>query len=316
MLRPTRSTSPGVGRASGIMLRLESVQGLGRSTAISAAQRELDSAENGPTPQQPTLIVLEKDLMKSLTVVIAIAAIAGSPATAYGQVPMSFLGTWVVDAGETAARIAADPSMAPENKPGWTERWLASGAELEITDDALSVRGLEEGPITLSVTLAEDMGDGTLLAAVLPGSSRQEEMELSIELRMAAGGRLNLRIRGGNDFDLVVWERADAIAPERSALAPGDAIRYLDNLTACDPGDFRFSYPGFGTYHNSILGREGDRCRVRTEHSLIQLTCDFSTEAIALLTSEAKYEEARTGIVSGSTDSEESRRMAEECRPG
>jgi len=42
--------------------------------------------------------------------------------------------------------------------------------------------------------------------------------------------------------------------------------------------------------------------------------CDFSAETIELLTSDAKYEEARSGILSGSTDSEESRRMAEECR--
>ncbi len=69
--------------------------------------------------------------MKYLTAVIAIAAIAAAPTTAYGQVPVSFLGTWVVDAAGTASRIAADPGMAPENKPGWTERWLASGAELE-----------------------------------------------------------------------------------------------------------------------------------------------------------------------------------------
>jgi len=62
--------------------------------------------------------------MKYLTAVIAIAAIAAAPTTAYGQVPVSFLGTWVVDAAGTASRIAADPGMAPENKPGWTERWL------------------------------------------------------------------------------------------------------------------------------------------------------------------------------------------------
>ncbi len=253
--------------------------------------------------------------MRYLTAVIAIAAIAGAPTTVHGQVPVSFLGTWVVDAGATAGRIAADPSMAPENKPGWTERWLASGAELEITDDAIILRGLEGGSIILSITLAEDMGDATLLSAILPDPSGQEEMKVSIELRLAAVGELNLRIRETNDFDLVIWERADPVAAESSVQAPGDATEYLNNLTVCDPGDFRFSYPGFGTYYNTIVGPEGDRCRVRTEFSQIQLTCDFSAETIALLTPKAKYEEARTGIVSGSTDSEESRRMAEECRP-
>jgi len=253
--------------------------------------------------------------MKYLTAVIAIVAIAGAPTAAYGQIPVSFLGTWVVDAGGTANRIAADPGMAPENKPGWTERWLASGAELEITDDAINIRNLEGGSIILSITLSEEMGDATLLSAILPDPSGQEEMKLSIELRLAPEGELNLRIREENDFDLVVWERADAVATENSVPAMGDAIEYLKNLTVCAPGNFRFSYPGFGTYHNTILGPEGDRCRVRIEHPQIQLTCDFSAETIALLTSEAKYEEARTGIVSGSTDSEESRRMAEECHP-
>jgi hypothetical protein len=261
-----------------------------------------------------TDIAPEKELMKYLTRVISLTAIAAAPTTAYGQVPASFLGTWVVDAGETASTIAADPSMAPENKPGWTERWLASGAELEITDAEISLRNLEGGSIVLSITLAEDMGDATLLSAILPDPSGQEEMKLSIELRLAAGGELNLRIREENDFDLVVWERANAVATEDFAQTSGSAIEYLNNLVVCDPGDFRFSYPGFGTFHNTILGPEGDRCRVRTEHAEIQLTCDFSAETIALLTSEAKYGEARTGNVSGSTDSEESRRMAEECR--
>ncbi len=253
--------------------------------------------------------------MKYLTAAIAIATFAGAPTTAHGQVPVSFLGTWVVDAERTASRIAADTSMAPENKPGWTERWLASGAELEITEDVISLHNLGGSSIILSITLAEDMGDATLLSAILPDPSGQQEMKVSIELRIAAGGELNLRIREEDDFDLVVWQRTDAVPTDNPVRAPGDAIEYLNSLTVCDPGDFRFSYPGFGTYHNTILGSEGDRCRVRIEHSKIRLTCDFSVETVTLLTSEAKYEEARTGVVSGSTDSEESRGMAEECRP-
>ncbi len=55
---------------------------------------------------------------------------------------------------------------------------------------------------------------------------------------------------------------------------------------------------------------------MRTQHAQLTLTCDFSQETITLLTSESKVEEARSGNVSGSTDAEESRRMAEECRPG
>ena len=252
--------------------------------------------------------------MKSLAAAITIIAFVGAPGTALGQVPDSFLGAWVIDAEGTASRIASDPSMAPENKSGWTERWLGSGAGLEITSNGISLLGLEGGAINLSVNLAEDMGDGTLLSAVLPDPSGREAMMVSVELRLAAGGELNLRIREENDFDLVVWERADAVVTESAVQASGGAVEYLNHLQACNPGEFRFSVSGFGTFRNTILGREGDRCRVRTEHARIHLTCDFSAETIGLLTSESKFQEARRGIVSGSSDTEESRRVAEECR--
>ena len=137
--------------------------------------------------------------MKALTAFAAFTVAAGVPPTAVGQVPVRFLGTWVVDAEATASTIAADPSMAPENKPGWTERWLASGAELEITRSSITFSGLEGGTLDLSVALQEDSGDRTLLSAVIPNPSRQEEIQASVELRLNEGGELNLRIRGAND---------------------------------------------------------------------------------------------------------------------
>ncbi len=252
--------------------------------------------------------------MKALTAFAAFAVAVVVPPKAVGQVPARFLGTWVVDAEATASTIAADPNMDPENKPGWTERWLSSGTEVEIAGTSITFRHLEGATFDLAVSLEDDSGDRTLLSAVLPDPSRQQEMKLSVELRLDQGGRMNLRIGEENDFDLVVWQRSDDAGPERRAPAFGDAIDYLDSLKSCGPGEFRFSYPGIGAYHQTILGWEDDRCRVRSEHTQFTVMCDFSAETIELLTSDAKYEEARSGILSGSTDSEESRRMAEECR--
>jgi len=146
--------------------------------------------------------------MKALTTFAAFTVALGVPPTAVGQVPARFLGTWVVDADLTAKTIADDPSMVPENKPGWTERWRASGAELEITSTAIFFRGLEGGTIDLTVTLQGDSGDRTVLSAAIPGPSGQQEMQLSVELRLNESEKLNLRIREENDFDLVVWERS------------------------------------------------------------------------------------------------------------
>ena len=176
--------------------------------------------------------------MKVLTAVAAFTVTVGVPATAFGQVPDRFLGSWVVDAEATAKTIADDPDMAPENKPGWTERWLASGAEVEITRGSITFSGLEGGTIDLPVALDEDLADRAVLSAVIPGRSRQDEMTASIELRLDEGGDLNLRIRPENDFDLVVWQRSDDTSTESEVRAPGDLIGYLDSLRTCDPGLF------------------------------------------------------------------------------
>ena len=43
------------------------------------------------------------------------------------------------------------------------------------------------------------------------------------------------------------------------------------------------------------------------------MSCNYSDAMIALLTSEQKYEDARNGVLQGSTDSQESKLMSEEC---
>ena len=44
------------------------------------------------------------------------------------------------------------------------------------------------------------------------------------------------------------------------------------------------------------------------------MVCSFSDETIALLTSAKSYENAKKGVLEGSTDSEESALMNKECR--
>ena len=53
---------------------------------------------------------------------------------------------------------------------------------------------------------------------------------------------------------------------------------------------------------------------MRIVHSRFNMDCSFTDETIALLTSAKKYEDARKGVLEGSTDSEESARMNKECQ--
>ena len=152
-----------------------------------------------------------------------------------------------------------------------------------------------------------------MLSAVMIDPDRKEEIELSIAMHLNDEGDLNLKIRPDNDFDLLIWKRGEVEGGGSSDGEPGDVLGYLDSLKTCEPGEFRFSYPGFGTYDNTIVGRSGDRCQVRIEHPQIRMTCNYTQAMIALLTSEEKYEDARNGVLRGSTDSEESKLMSEEC---
>ena len=239
--------------------------------------------------------------------------VAGLCIPAFAEVPERFLGTWVVDKEATARTIADDPNMSTENKPGWTRRWLEVEAEARITESAISFHGFDDRPMTASVVLEEDSRDRTLLSAVMTDPYRKTEMEFSIAMHLGADGDLNLKIRPDNDFDLVIWKRGEVSGNDSANQEPGNLIGYLDSLKTCEPGEFEFSYPGFGTYHNTIVGRSGDGCQIHIEHPRIRMTCNYSEAMISLLTSEEKYEDARKGVLQGSTDSEESRLMSEEC---
>ncbi len=251
-----------------------------------------------------------RSIIENIVLVVAI----GFASDVSGQVPDRFVGMWTVDAASTTDTINADLNMTPENKPGWTQRWLESGAELEIIPSSIVFRSPETGLVDFSVSTAEDLGDHVVISAAVQGPSLRDEMNLTVELRLSDAGEMNFKVREENDFDLIVWQRSNELPGERVVQAPATIIDYLDSLASCKQGEFRLSYPSLGTIHNTILGKDGDRCKVRSESSEVQLMCNFSAQTIALLTSEVKYEEARTGILSGSTSSDESKKMEAECR--
>lgn len=252
--------------------------------------------------------------MRTTIAIISLVIGFSTPLGVSGQVPDQFIGLWSVHHAKTTEAISADPDMYPDNKPGWTQRWLAPGIQLEIAETSITFRSSETGEIDISIDTATDLEDHTTLSAAMKSPSGQDEMKLTIELRMTDSGEMNFRIQEENDFDLVFWERSENLPAESIAEAPGTIVDYLDSLVACKPGEFRLNYPGLGSVQNTIMGSEGDRCRVRSQTSQVQMMCNFSVETIALLTSEVKYEEARTGVLSGSTSSDESKRMELECR--
>ena len=109
-----------------------------------------------------------------------------------------------------------------------------------------------------------------------------------------------------------MWvQRSGEVA--KAVKASGDSVHYLDSLKACEPGEFVFANTGMGKFRSSIVGRNGNHCQVITEHSGHRVVCDYSDATIALLTTEQKYDDARNGILQGSTGSELSKRASEEC---
>jgi hypothetical protein len=95
------------------------------------------------------------------------------------------------------------------------------------------------------------------------------------------------------------------------------ALRYLDSLKTCTPYSFSYPHPfvrGF-TGQNIIKGKMADNCLVTfIMPGDKKLECAFTPDTIKLLTSEAKYQEAREHKMSGSTSDSISKKMTEECK--
>jgi len=88
------------------------------------------------------------------------------------------------------------------------------------------------------------------------------------------------------------------------------AITYYNKLKTCTPHTFSYGPAG----KNIIKGMQREKCMVDYVMSNNMLMrCAYSAETITLLTSEQKYQELRTGRMSGSSSSPESKAMSREC---
>lgn len=233
---------------------------------------------------------------------------------AFAAVPEQYTGTWILDLEATQGAIDKDPEKSEERKAQERSRFTRlKEAEVTISEDDIEFRGFSARPYLVAVTLQEQSSEHTLLSGVMTDPYNKKTMELSFELHLNDDEELNFKMLPGGDLDPAIWKRGESGANGGAGEGPGGLIGYLDSLKTCSPGEFRFSYPGFGTYDNKIVGPDDDHCQVEIEHPQIRMTCNYSDTMIALLTSEQKYEDARNGVLRGSTDSEESKLMGEEC---
>ncbi len=252
--------------------------------------------------------------MKKQWIFLLLASI-GSIALADG-IPAEFQGTWSVDSAATAKRLMADPQMSDENKAYRVKSFTAgeeSKIKMIIDDKSIGMSGL--GTFSVNKVLEASPGHASL-AAVISDPRSGEELKFILGLQLE-DGNLNMTMDSGgkfddDDFEQVMWvQRSGEVA--KAVKASGDSVHYLDSLKACEPGEFVFANTGMGKFRSSIVGRNGNHCQVITEHSGHRVVCDYSDATIALLTTEQKYDDARNGILQGSTGSELSKRASEEC---
>ena len=93
-------------------------------------------------------------------------------------------------------------------------------------------------------------------------------------------------------------------------------VKYLDNLKVCSPYTYSYKHPlvkGF-TGKNIIKGKKGRKCHhVYIMPDGMELDCQHTMATLAVLTSPQEYENAKKGILSGSSDSAASEAMNREC---
>lgn len=243
--------------------------------------------------------------MRRLAVFLSVALFT-LPALA--SVPEPYRGAWTLDRDASMRAIdAAEGSLTPQQK----ER-LIRGLTVDLKDlvleltDSTMIYTIPGQSMSLSLTLESAGDDQATFSSKEAGT---------VSLHLDSDGLLNLQMSQDDDFDLFYFRRRDPSATAAEAPPANPSVAYLDSLKACIPGAHHLAYPGLGTYTNTITGRVGDRCQVRIKHPQFTLSCNYSDAMIALLTSDAKYQEARDGILSGSTDSEESKLASEECTP-
>lgn len=243
--------------------------------------------------------------MARLLVLLVLAA--SSSQALHAEVPERFHGTWALDLEATiTAADALDPPMPPDRREQMNREMpqVVASSNMRISQTTLTLleNGADRGSFTL--TPQEELDGRAVFGAGKMGT---------ITLQLNEEGLLNLSATSDDDMDIMWWKQLGSEGSE--AQLPNSGVAFLDNLRSCSAGVFHISYPGFGSSKNTIIGWQGNHCQVRIEHRQVALTCNYSEATIALLTTEAKYENARKGVLSGSTDSEESQRVAAECSP-
>ncbi len=233
-----------------------------------------------------------------------------SPALAADEVPERYKGTWTLDKVASAANLAI--WNGPDADKDRFSRELERMKQMSLTVTADQLIFEQGGRIDAEPVGVASVGDDALALEDRAGRGQFTLRLLDDEiLLLEFGGQPPMAFSRAASAGTADASRSRTTAASSSSAA---LIAYMEALKTCTPGDYPAILPGFGEIQNTIEGRTGATCRVRTGRPGTILTCDYSEETIALLTSAQKVEDARNGVFRGSTDSEESRRVNEECR--
>ena len=99
--------------------------------------------------------------------------------------------------------------------------------------------------------------------------------------------------------------------------ADAGAVKYLDSLKTCAPFTLKYPHPFVPSFtaQNIIRGEVAGNCLVTfVMPGDKKLNCRFTPETVKLLTSEAKYAEARQNTYTGAASDAASQKMSEECK--
>ena len=247
------------------------------------------------------------NIRTKIKLTLGITLVAVSISFAATGIPEHFQGTWTIDyaATESLWNAWGEESGRQSSLKRRLQRMKAENARLKFTGNEIIFEN-DDGDRDVDPVTVVEVTEQFLILSM--DGSPERQMRLSLEgteamiLSAVSGAEPPVKlVRGGSS--------GDGSSREKGA----DRVAYLDALAHCTAGTFSVVMSGGRSIDNIVDGREGNRCVVRTRMQGREILCRYSSETIALLTSPEKYEDARTGVVRGSTDSEESRRVSQEC---
>ena len=241
-----------------------------------------------------------------ITIGLLVIAAASLPSRA-ADIPERFQGTWTIDFDATESMWDAwgEKSGKQNSLKRQLKRMQAENARITFTGDQMILENDDGDRDVDPITVLETHEQFVILSR---DNSPGNHMRLSID---SADALVLSAVSGAEPPTKLVRREASS---DGSSLEQGsDVVAYLDALAECRTGTFPTVMPGVGSIDNIIDGRDAGRCLVRTAMLGREIVCRYSNETIALLTSPDKYEDARNGVIRGSTGSEESRRVGEEC---